>query len=139
LDTPSDKRASRHGAGNHDILIAAEHADVRRGLREILADALPEARLSEAGNGDEVLKCLAGQEYALLLLDIDMPQRSGLQVLQNVKLSRPKMPVVVVSIQAEEPYTRYFLRAGAAFFITKNSASEELPKVAKRLVNSLLD
>jgi DNA-binding NarL/FixJ family response regulator len=55
------------------ILIAAEHADVRRGLREILAGALPGACCFEASNGDEVLKNLAGQEYAFLLLHIDMP------------------------------------------------------------------
>lgn len=122
------------------ILIAVEHPDVRRGLREILADTFPDACLAEVSNGDEVLKCLAGQEYALLLLDIDMPPRSGLEVLQDVKHSRPKMPVVVVSIQAEEPYIRYSLRAGAAAYITKNRAPEELSRAAEKiLVNSALE
>jgi DNA-binding NarL/FixJ family response regulator len=140
LEALNNKRGSGHGASNHDILIAVEHADVRRGLRDILADAFPGARLSEVSNGDEVLKCVARKEYTLLLLDIDMPPRSGLEVLQDVKLSRPKMPVVVVSIQAEEQYVRYSLRAGAAAFITKNSAPEELPRVAaKILVNNALD
>lgn len=123
-----------------DILIAVEHADVRRGLRDILADEFPDVRFSEASNGDEVLKYLAGQKFALLLLDIDMAQRSGLEVLQDVKRNLPDLPVVVVSIQAEEPYIRYSLRAGAAAFITKNSATEELPMAAARiLVNSALD
>jgi two-component system invasion response regulator UvrY len=123
-----------------NILIAVEHADVRRGLREILADSLPHVRFSEASNAEEIFNCLDGQEYALLLLDIDMAQRSGLEVLNDVKHNLPDLPVVVVSIEAEEPYKRYSLRAGAAAFITKNSAAEELPRAAaKILVNSALD
>lgn len=122
------------------ILIAVEHADVCRGLREILADAFPDARFSEASSGDEVLKCLIGQEYALLLLDIDMPPRTGMVVLRDVKNSRPRMPILVVSFQAEEPYIRYSLRAGADAYITKNRAPEELPRAAANiLVNRAMD
>lgn len=67
-----------------------------------------------------------------------MPQRSGLEVLRDVKHSRPKMAFVVVSIQAKEPYIRYFLWAAAAAIINKNSASEELPWAAATvLVNSV--
>lgn len=121
------------------ILIAVEHADVRRGLREILADAFPDACLSEARSLTEVARYLVGQEYAFLLLDIDTSQRTGLEILQDVKHKLPKLPVVVVSIQEEEQYVKYSLRAGADAFITKNSAPEELPRAAARiLMNNLL-
>ena len=66
------------------ILIADDHAVVRRGLREILADALPDASFSEAGNGDEVLGQLGKSTAALLVLDINMPGRSGMDVLRDV-------------------------------------------------------
>ncbi len=69
------------------ILIADDHAVVRRGLREILADALPAADFFEAGNGDEVLSQLGKSPMAMLVLDINMPGRSGIDVLRDVKHS----------------------------------------------------
>ena len=71
------------------ILIADDHAVVRRGLKEILADALPGAEFSEAGNGDEVLSHLGKTPISLLVLDISMPGRSGVDVLRDVKHSLP--------------------------------------------------
>lgn len=117
------------------ILIADDHAAVRHGLREILADALPEADFSEAGNGDEVLSQLAGAEYSVLLLDINMPGRSGFEVLREVRCSCPRMPVIMVSVQPEEQYALPCLQAGAAAYINKDSASEELPVAAKKVLN----
>jgi len=67
------------------ILIADDHAVVRRGLREILADALPDANFSEVGNGDEVMSHLGKSPTSLLVLDISMPGRSGMDVLRDVK------------------------------------------------------
>ena len=67
-----------------NILIADDHANVRRGLREILADAFSGAHFSEASNGDEVLTQLLGSQHDILLLDINMPGRSGLEVLKDV-------------------------------------------------------
>jgi DNA-binding NarL/FixJ family response regulator len=116
------------------ILIADDHAAVRHGLREILADALPEAEFYEAGNGDEVLSQLAGAEYAALLLDINMPGRSGLEVLREVKLNWPPLPVIMVSVQPEDQYAAPCLQAGAAAYINKDRASEELALAAKKVL-----
>jgi DNA-binding NarL/FixJ family response regulator len=116
------------------ILIADDHAGIRRGLKEILADALPEACLSEAANGDEVLGLLATSEYSLLLLDINMPGPSGLDVLRDVRRNYPRLQVIVVSVQPEDQYALRCLRAGAVAYIHKDSAPEKLaPAVMKIL------
>jgi DNA-binding NarL/FixJ family response regulator len=116
------------------ILIADDHAVVRRGLREILADALPDASFSEAGNGDEVLGQLGKSTAALLVLDINMPGRSGMDVLRDVKHTCPRLPVIILSCQPEEQYAVRCLRAGAAAYISKESASEELAIATKKIL-----
>jgi len=117
------------------ILIADDYAEVRRGLKEILADALPEARFSEAGDGDEVLKRLAQAKFDALLLDINMPGRNGLDVLQDVKRNYGQLPVIVVSVQPEDQYAARCLQAGAAAYINKNSASEVLAQATKKILS----
>ncbi|MGA3011940.1 MAG: response regulator transcription factor [Terracidiphilus sp.] len=117
------------------ILIADDHAVVRRGLREILADALPGAEFFEAGNGDEVLSHLGKTQIGLLVLDISMPGRSGMDVLQDVKQAYPRLPVIILSCQPEEQYAVRCLRAGAAAFINKESAPEELAMATKKILS----
>jgi two-component system, NarL family, invasion response regulator UvrY len=115
------------------ILIADDHAVVRRGLREILADSLPDAGFSEACNGDEVLSQLSKSTIALLVLDINMPGRSGMDVLRDVKLTYPRLPVIILSVHSEEQYGVRCLRAGAAAYITKESASDELAIATRKI------
>ena len=117
------------------ILIADDHAVVRRGLREILTDALPDAGFSEAGNGDEVLGQLGKSATTLLVLDINMPGRSGVDVLRDVKHSYPRLPVIILSCHPEEQYAVRCLRAGAAAYITKDSASEELVVATRKILS----
>ncbi len=116
------------------ILIADDHAVVRRGLREILADALPDADFSEASDGDEVLSRLGKSQTSLLVLDISMPGRSGMDVLRDVKHQFPRLPVIILSYQPEEQYAVRCLRAGAAAYISKESASEELAFATKKIL-----
>jgi two-component system invasion response regulator UvrY len=116
------------------ILIADDHAVVRRGLKEILADALPGADFTEVGNGDEVLGNLGKSHTAMLVLDINMPGRSGMDVLRDVKHTYPRLPVVILSCQPEDQYAVRCLRAGAAAYINKESASEELAIAAKKIL-----
>jgi two-component system, NarL family, invasion response regulator UvrY len=116
------------------ILIADDHAVVRRGLKEILADALPGVEFSEAGNGDEVLSHLGKTFISLLVLDISMPGRSGMDVLRDVKHAYPRMPVIILSCQPEEQYAVRCLRAGAAAYINKESAPEELALATKKIL-----
>ncbi|MGA3344674.1 MAG: response regulator transcription factor [Terracidiphilus sp.] len=117
------------------ILIADDHAVVRRGLRDILTDALPGASFSEAGNGDEVLNHLGKSPAALLVLDINMPGRSGMDVLRDVKHSYPRLPVIILSCHPEDQYAVRCLRAGAAAYINKDSAPEELAIATKRIMS----
>lgn len=116
------------------ILIADDHAVVRRGLREILTEALPGARFSEASSGDEVLGRLAASPVSVLVLDINMPGRSGLDVLRDVKRDYPRVPTIILSVQPEDQYAMRCLRAGAAAYINKDSAPEELEQAIKKIL-----
>ncbi len=116
------------------ILIADDHAVVRRGLKEILADALPDADFTEVENGDEVVGNLGKSHTAMLVLDINMPGRSGMDVLRDVKQMYPRLPVIILSCQPEDQYAVRCLRAGAAAYINKESASEELAIAAKKIL-----
>jgi DNA-binding NarL/FixJ family response regulator len=117
------------------VLIADDHGVVRRGLREILADALPGTEFSEAANGDEVLSQLGKSTIALLVLDINMPGRSGMDVLRDVKQAYPRLPVIILSVHPEDQYGVRCLRAGAAAYINKESAPEELAIAAKKILS----
>jgi DNA-binding NarL/FixJ family response regulator len=120
-----------------NILIADDHANVRRGLREILVDAFLGAHFSEAANGDEVLAQLDLSQPDVLLLDINMPGRSGFEVLKDVKHIYPQLPVIMVSVQSESQYALRCLRAGASEYINKNSASEELVPAIRKIFDNV--
>lgn len=117
------------------ILIADDHGVVRRGLKGILADAFPGTDFSEAGSGDEVLGHLSKAKPALLVLDISMPGRSGMDVLRDVKHAYPRLPVIILSCHPEEQYAVRCLRAGAAAYINKESAPEELAIATKKILS----
>ncbi len=117
------------------ILIADDHGVVRRGLKDILADALPGTDFSEAGNGDEVLNRLGKTKIALLVLDINMPGRSGMDVLRDVKHAYPRLPVIILSCHPEDQYAVRCLRAGAAAYINKESAPEELAIATRKILS----
>jgi DNA-binding NarL/FixJ family response regulator len=117
------------------FLIADDHAVVRRGLREILADAIPGASFSEACNGDEVICQLGKAPVAMLVLDINMPGRSGVDVLLDVKHTYPRLPVIILSVHPEEQYAVRCLKAGAAAYINKESAAEELASATKKILS----
>jgi two-component system, NarL family, invasion response regulator UvrY len=116
------------------IVIADDHAVVRRGLKEILDDALPDADFTEVGNGDEVLASLGKSHITMLVLDINMPGRSGMDVLRDVKHIYPRLPVIILSCQPEDQYAVRCLRAGASAYINKECASEELAIAAKKIL-----
>jgi DNA-binding NarL/FixJ family response regulator len=117
-----------------NVLIADDHANVRRGLREILDDAFQDTRFSEASNGAEVLAQLVSSRADLLLLDINMPGRNGLEVLKEVKCIYPLLHVIMVSVQPEDQYSVRCLLAGAAAYINKNSASDDLAPAIRRIM-----
>lgn len=108
------------------ILVADDHAVVRQGVKQILADVKDMAVKDEAQNGSETLKKVTENEYDVVLLDISMPGRSGLEVLEDIKTQRPKQAVLILSMHPEEQYAVRALRAGASGYLTKASAPQEL-------------
>ena len=116
------------------ILITDDHAVVRRGLREILADSLEGATFSESGNADDALRVMAKQHISILVLDINMPGRSGLDLLKDVKRMYPRLPVIVLSVQPEDQYALRCLKAGASAYVNKDSAPEELAQAARKVL-----
>ena len=108
------------------ILIADDHAIVREGLKQILAETADMLVAGEATNGREVLEQVRKEDFDLVLLDIAMPGKDGLETLKELKLEKPKLPVLVLSIYPEEQYAVRLLKAGAAGYLTKESAPEEL-------------
>jgi DNA-binding NarL/FixJ family response regulator len=116
------------------ILIVDDHEVVRRGLRQVLAEALPSARFEEADSSEAALGAIAGTAWDLVLLDVNLPGRSGLEVLEDAKRLRPQMPVLVVSAYPEEEFAVRCIRLGAAGYLTKNTASAELVAAARKVL-----
>jgi DNA-binding NarL/FixJ family response regulator len=116
------------------ILIADDHAVVRRGLKQILGEEPDMAVFGEARNTEEVLKNIREQNWDILILDITMAGESGLDVLKTLKHTRPKLPVLFLSIHPEDQYAVRVLKAGAAGYMTKESAPEELVKAIRKVL-----
>jgi two-component system, NarL family, invasion response regulator UvrY len=108
------------------ILIADDHELVRRGLRQVLADAFPKLTVGEAIDAQRTLEAVEKQPWDLVLLDINMPGRSGIEVLQDLKNLHPKLPVVVLTAFPERDYALRSFKLGASGYISKQSASSEL-------------
>ena len=114
------------------VLIADDHEIVRRGLKDLLEDEYPRLKVGEARNAQEVLAAAMNQSWDLILLDINMPGRSGLEVLQDLKRLHPETPVLVLSVFPEEDYALRSLKLGASGYLTKQSASDELLAAIKK-------
>ncbi len=108
------------------ILIGDDHAIVREGLKQILAETSDMAVAGEAANGQEVLEQVSKNDWDLLLLDIAMPGRGGMDILKQLRSERPELPVLMLSMYPEEQYAVRALKAGASGYLTKESAPEEL-------------
>jgi len=108
------------------ILVADDHTVVREGIKQILAGREDMVVEDEAASGEEVLAKVAKKTYDLVLLDISMPGKGGLEVLEEIKVMQPKLPVLVLSMHPEEQYAVRMLRGGAAGYLTKGSAPQEL-------------
>lgn len=116
------------------VLIADDHEVVRRGLRQILEDALGKLKLCEAATAQEAIEFMIKQAFDLVLLDINMPGRSGLDVLQEIMRMRAKTPVLVLSVAPEKDYAVRCLKLGAAGYLSKRSASDELVAAVNKVM-----
>ncbi len=117
------------------VLIIDDHQIVRRGLQELLADAFPEPETGEAANSQQALELLTSRSWDLVLLDINIPGRSGLDLLQDIKRLRPKLPVVVVSAYPEEEFAIRSFKLGASGYLNKNLGSEEMLAAVRKALS----
>ena len=107
---------------------------VRQGLRHVLADEFRRAEFGEARNAQEALNRVWKDKWDVVVLDISMPGRSGFEVLREIKRSKPKLPVLVLSMHPEDQYAVRMLKSGASGYMTKESASEELVGAVKKVL-----
>lgn len=114
------------------ILIADDHAVVRGGLRQFLANATEYRLAGEACSGREALALVAAEDWDLLLLDIGLPDVNGLEVLKRVKHQKPELPVLIFSMFAEDDYALLALEGGAAGYLPKDSEPEEILEAIRR-------
>lgn len=115
------------------ILVADDHSVVREGIKQILAGLDDMTVEDEAESGQEVLLKMQSKDYDLVLLDISMPGKSGLEVLEEIKVMKPRVPVLILSMHPEEQYAVRMLRAGASGYLTKASAPQELISAIRKV------
>jgi DNA-binding NarL/FixJ family response regulator len=113
------------------ILLVDDHAMVRQGLRELLADGFPGASFGEAGNASDLLAQIGGKPWDLIILDIGMPGRSGLDVLSDISRMGTPPPVLILTMYPESQHALRAFRWGAAGYITKDAMAEELFKAVR--------
>ncbi len=116
------------------ILITDDHAVVRQGLKQILAEEFKRAEFGEASNVQEAIDKVWKEHWDVVVLDITMPGRSGLEVLKEIKKSKPKLPVLMLSMHPEDQFAVRLLKIGASGYMTKESAPQELVGAVKKVV-----
>ncbi len=117
------------------VLVSDDHAVLRTGVTKILMHGLEGVVCGEAGNAEEILEQVQNHEWDLVILDINMPGRSGIEVLREIRRLRPGLPVLVLSMHAEDQYGKRVLRTGASGFMNKNVAPEELIKAVHKVLS----
>ena len=117
-----------------NILLADDHSIVRRGLKEILLEEFPDANFQEAADGQELIRKMRAEKFDVIISDVSMPGKNGLEALKVIKSESPTIPVLVLSIHPEELYAIRVLKAGASGYLTKESAPEELVKTVRMVM-----
>ena len=117
------------------VLVIDDHSIIRQGLRKILADTDDLIVAGEAANGNAALEMVRERDWDLLILDLSMPGRSGLELLKLIKNERPHLPILVFSMHQEEQYAVRAIRAGAAGYLSKEGDSELLLPAIRKVVN----
>ena len=134
------------------ILIADDHAVVRRGLKQLLLEQYPTASIGETGDAEHLIAQVMNQDWDVVICDMNMPGRSGLDALQQIKEFSPKLPVLIMSMYPEDQYALRVLKAGASGYLGKETIDDDLikaiemvrlgrkfitPSIAEKLANAL--
>jgi DNA-binding NarL/FixJ family response regulator len=115
------------------VLVADDHAIVRDGLKRILAGQADFEVAGEAANGDEALALVRARDYEVAVLDLSMPGLSGIDLIKRLKLEKPALRLLVLSMHGEQQYAARALKAGASGYLTKDSASEQLLVAVRKI------
>jgi len=116
------------------ILLADDHAVVRRGVKQILVEAFPQSVFGEAQNAHELLDLIGKEQWDIVVLDLNMPGGNGLEALKQIKQNLPKLPVLILTMFPEDQYAVRTIRAGAAGYLNKESAPEELVQAIHKIL-----
>ena len=117
------------------ILIADDHPMIRRGLQQTLVDEYGDVVIGEATNAEEAVEQVREDDWDIVILDITMPGRSGLDALKEIKKDRPDLPVLVLSIHSEDQFATRVLKAGASGYMTKETIPEELVNAINKVLS----
>jgi DNA-binding NarL/FixJ family response regulator len=115
------------------VLLADDHAIVRAGLKELLADTGDITVAGEATNGQEVMERVRGQDYDVAVLDMSMPGRSGIELIKQVKDEKPRLRILILTMHSEQQYAVRALKAGASGFLTKEAAADQLVAAIRKI------
>ncbi|MGE5414640.1 MAG: response regulator [Syntrophomonadaceae bacterium] len=116
------------------ILIVDDYPVVVEGVKQILAEAIPRVEFGEAPDGETALRLLRKEDWDIVILDLSLPDRSGLELLKQMKAIKPATPVLALSMYAEEQFAVRLLRSGAAGYVNKKAASQELVAAVQRVL-----
>jgi DNA-binding NarL/FixJ family response regulator len=116
------------------ILVADDHIVVRRGLKMILLEGFPGAHIEEVGDAEDLIKQVMKAEWDVVISDLSMPGRSGLDALIQIKPMRPNLPILILSIHPEEQYAIRVLKAGASGYLSKDMAPDELVNAVQKVM-----
>jgi len=115
------------------IIIADDHPIVRAGMKQIISEASDLIVADEASDGHKLLSKVRAENFDVVILDITMPNMDGLDVLKQLKIEKPKLPVIILSIHPEDQYALRVLKAGASGYVTKASAPNELINAIRKV------
>ena len=124
------------------ILIADDHAIIRKGLKQILLDQYPSATIGEVADGESLITACINDQWDVVICDMNMPGRSGLDALHQIKQSFPKLPVLIMSMYPEDQYALRVLKAGASGYLGKETIHDDIIKaietvrIGKRFITS---
>jgi two-component system, NarL family, invasion response regulator UvrY len=117
------------------ILIADDHSIVRKGLKQILVEEFPFANIEETGDAESLVKKALGQDWDIIITDLSMPGRSGLDAINQIKQQHPKLPILILSMYPEEQYAIRVLKSGASGYLSKDMAQEELVNAVRKVLS----